>query len=123
MPEAGEITKLLGQLARVAGASQQELLQQLMPLVYGELKLLSSVEPAKAQGREVTVAEVLDQAAERLQGETALADQPAVEAAVRLTIGNTYRALGDFSEAKTHFERALEIRRAASEGDAGTPSR
>ncbi len=72
-------------------------------------ELLSSVDPAKAQGREVTVAEILDQAAKRLEKGEALRDQVTVEAAVRLTIGNTYRALGKFPQAKTHLERAREL--------------
>jgi serine/threonine-protein kinase len=80
-------------------------------------ELLSSVDPEKAQGREVTVAEVLDEAAERLEGGHSLQEQPSVEAAVRLTIGDTYRALGRFAEAQPHLERALELRGGAGEED------
>ena len=74
-------------------------------------ELLSSVAPEKAQGEEVTVAEVLDQAGARLEAGEALRDQPAVEAAVRLTLGDTYRALGRLGAAETHLERAFELRR------------
>ena len=73
-------------------------------------RLLSSVDPMKAQGREVTVAEVLNGAATRLAESKDLADQPSVEAAVRLTIGDTYTALGKYAEARPHLERAVELR-------------
>jgi len=73
-------------------------------------ELLSSVDPAKAQGSEVTVAAVLDQAADKIAKDAQIRDQPAVEAAVRLTIGNTYAALGKYAEAREHLERAVELR-------------
>ncbi len=38
-------------------------------------------------------------------------NQPAVEAALRQTIGDTYRALGLYNAAHTQFVRALEVRR------------
>ncbi len=73
-------------------------------------ELLSSVDPMKAQGREVTVADVLEQAAGRIADSGELAAQPEVEAAVRLTIGNTYVSLGRYPEAQEHLERAVELR-------------
>ena len=72
-------------------------------------QLLSSVNPEQAQGKEITVAEILDQAAERLQGNAELKEQPVVELALRRTIGHTYLSLGRFLPAKTHLERALEL--------------
>lgn len=39
------------------------------------------------------------------------ANQPAVEAALRQTIGDTYRALGLYDSANEQFTRALEVRR------------
>ncbi len=71
--------------------------------------LLSSVDPMKAQGREVTVADVLDQAAQRIQHSPELAAQPEVEAAVRRTIGTTYSSLGRYEDAREHLERAVEL--------------
>lgn len=73
-------------------------------------ELLSSIDPAKAQGKEVTVATVLDQAAGKIAKSAQIRDQPAVEAAVRLTIGKTYTALGKYAEAREHLERAAELR-------------
>jgi len=72
-------------------------------------ELLSSVSPMKAQGREVTVADVLDQAAQRIADSPELAGQPTVEAAVRRTIGTTYTALGRYEDAREHLERAVEL--------------
>ncbi len=73
-------------------------------------ELLSSVDPSKAQGREVAVADVLDQAAVRLGAGAEFADQPMVEAALRATVGNTYVSLGKYDEAREHLERAVELR-------------
>jgi len=71
--------------------------------------ILTSVDPAKALGREITLREALDQAAEDVG--TDLTDQPEVEAAVRTTIGKAYSALGRYEDAGTQFSGALEIRR------------
>ena len=37
-------------------------------------------------------------------------EQPLTEAAIRLTLGNTYRALGRYAEALTHLERSVHLR-------------
>jgi len=73
-------------------------------------ELLSSVNPMKAQGREVTVADVLEQAAARIAENDELANQPAVEAELRRTIGVTYTSLGRYEDARGHLERAVELR-------------
>ena len=51
----------------------------------------------------------LDRAAARIQGK--FKQQPLVEAAIRQTIGNTYRDLGLYPEAQRQLERAVELRR------------
>jgi serine/threonine protein kinase/tetratricopeptide (TPR) repeat protein len=73
-------------------------------------QMLASVKPAKARGQEVTVREVLDEAAAGLEGR--FEDDPEVEAAIRFTMGDSYQALGDFETAIPLLERAVEIRRA-----------
>ncbi|TVQ31575.1 MAG: hypothetical protein EA376_08880 [Phycisphaeraceae bacterium] len=70
--------------------------------------LLAAVNPLQARGREVTVREVLDSAAESV--ENAFPDQPLVEAAVRHTLGVTYRNLGEYPRAMPHMQRALDLR-------------
>jgi serine/threonine-protein kinase len=72
-------------------------------------ELLSSSNPNQAQGREVTVAEVLDRAASRIDEGSELAEQPEVEAAVRRTIGHTYTSLRKLDEALPHLQRAVEL--------------
>jgi non-specific serine/threonine protein kinase/serine/threonine-protein kinase len=71
--------------------------------------LLAAVAP-EGQGREVSMREVLDTAAERLEGR--FADQPEVEASVRETIGSTYTSLGLLDEASPQVERAVTLREA-----------
>ncbi|NQT83632.1 tetratricopeptide repeat protein [bacterium] len=70
--------------------------------------ILTSVDPRKALGRELSLREALDGAADRAEAE--LADQPQVEAAVRMTIGGTYYSLSRLDAAEMQFSRALEIR-------------
>jgi len=80
--------------------------------------MLASPDPARA-GRDVTVREVLDEAACRVADGT-FADRPAIEAAVRTTLGNTYRVLGHFPEAEPHLEAALDFSRQAHANGTGS---
>ena len=73
-------------------------------------ELLSSADPNRAQGEKLTVSEVLAQAAERLEGDHALRDQPEVEATLRLTLGNTFTSLREFDAARSQLGRALRLR-------------
>jgi serine/threonine protein kinase len=70
--------------------------------------MLSAVNPGNS-GRDVKVADVLDQAA----GDIAQSykGQPDVEVAVRGTMGETYRTLGLFPESEAQLERALAMSR------------
>ena len=69
-----------------------------------------SPDPAR-DGRTITVAEMLDTAAKKL--ETDLADQPARRAALQATIGFTYYALGLSREAIPLQEKVLDYHRAS----------
>ncbi|MCC6659407.1 MAG: serine/threonine protein kinase [Phycisphaerales bacterium] len=71
--------------------------------------MLTLASPARAQGRQVTVREALDEASRSL-GST-LAGKPELEAAVRATIGYTYRSLGLYDAAEPHLRSSLELRR------------
>jgi serine/threonine-protein kinase len=71
--------------------------------------LLSSVDPKKAQGEEVAVADVLEQASARIADSPELAGQPEVEATVRQTIAGTFISLGRYEQARPHQERAAEL--------------
>ena len=78
--------------------------------------MLASANPAQAQGREVTVRELLDAASEET-GAGEQTEEQEVEAEIRNTIGATYQALGLYDAAQPHLEGALEIRRALTGGD------
>jgi serine/threonine protein kinase/Tfp pilus assembly protein PilF len=71
-------------------------------------RMLASVDPGNALGRDVTVREILDEAARTVARD--LADQPEVAAAVRSTIGLTYMALGLYEQADSHLRSALAAR-------------
>jgi serine/threonine protein kinase/tetratricopeptide (TPR) repeat protein len=58
----------------------------------------------------VTVKELLDRAADDIEGK--FAGQPVTEASIRLTMGDAYRALGDYVKAQQHLERAVQLRTA-----------
>ncbi len=73
--------------------------------------LLEAAEPDRAGGEEVTVREVLDKAASRVEERDDLA--PEVEAAIRGTIGATYNGLGLLEPAERHLQIALKLAREA----------
>jgi len=71
--------------------------------------LLASVDPHTAMGRELKAHSLLDIASERL--ENRFKDEPLVEAAIRVTLADSYRNLCAFKKAEYHQMRALEIYR------------
>ncbi len=66
---------------------------------------------------DLTVRDMLDRAAQRVGVE--FPDQPEMEAAVRMTIGNSYLGIGRFDEAEAHFREALRIFRSIGGDDDG----
>lgn len=64
----------------------------------------------------MTVWEMLDEAAARL--DTAFEDQPALEATVRLAIGQAYESQGRHEEARHHLERVVALVRDLEASDA-----
>jgi tetratricopeptide (TPR) repeat protein len=64
----------------------------------------------KERDPNIGIRDLLGWAAKQI--EWRLADQPLTEAALRLTIGTTYRALGHYAEAQPHLERSLGLRSA-----------
>ncbi|MGE0639965.1 MAG: tetratricopeptide repeat protein [Thermoanaerobaculia bacterium] len=69
--------------------------------------VLSSPDPVRGAGRSTTVAELLDRASAHLAEE--LAGEPATEATLRATLGETYLNLGLSVEAERELRRALEL--------------
>jgi serine/threonine protein kinase/tetratricopeptide (TPR) repeat protein len=59
---------------------------------------------------DVKVRELLDRAAKAIKGK--FVQQPLTEAAIRLTLGDAYQALGRYAEAQPHLERSVRLRSA-----------
>lgn len=74
--------------------------------------LLASAKPESKLGRSATVREVVDLASGNIASR--FPDRPLVEAGIRSTIADTYKSLGEYSEAMPHAERALEIHRSTA---------
>jgi tetratricopeptide (TPR) repeat protein len=64
-----------------------------------------------ARNRNITVRELLDRAARRIDAR--FRGQEQTEAAIRLTLGKAYQALGEYPEAQKHLERSRGLRRAS----------
>ncbi len=77
--------------------------------------MLAGVNPEDVGPRALTVREVLDHAAARVEEE--LVDQPEVAASVHQTLGNHYRTLGFYLDAHHHLRKAVDLRRALAGGD------
>lgn len=69
------------------------------------IDLIELSEPERAQGREITVREVLDRAAARVDSE--LERQPQMQATLQSVVGRMYRELGAYSEAESLLDAAL----------------
>ena len=79
-----------------------------------ELQLwLEAPDPTLGAGKDITMREVADRAAERLDAES-LAAQPRVEASLRTIIGRTYFNLGEWQKAEPQLRRALELHESVS---------
>jgi len=70
---------------------------------------LGSADPYEGRGREITVTQVLEHAADEV--DTSFAGEPLTRAAVRQTIGVTYSRLGRYPEAESLLRQSLETRR------------
>jgi tetratricopeptide (TPR) repeat protein/tRNA A-37 threonylcarbamoyl transferase component Bud32 len=66
-------------------------------------------QPGAGAGRDpdVTVRTVLDRAAQGIEGK--FGREPLTEAAIRLTVGKAYRALGHYAEGQRQLERSVEL--------------
>ena len=70
-------------------------------------EMLGSADP-RTSGKEVTLASVLDRAAERLEEQ--LGNQPEIKSSLQLTLGQTYQGLGLLDPAERLVRAALEGR-------------
>jgi hypothetical protein len=94
--------------AAIAGAVNDFLQQDLLGQANIGNQPLSS--GGTERNRNITVSELLDRAAQGIEGK--FAQQPLTEAAIRLTLGNTYYSLSRFAEAQPQLERSVQLRTA-----------
>ena len=76
--------------------------------------MLAGVDPEDIGPGALTVREVLDHAAARLERE--LLDQPEIAASVHQTLGKHYSTLGLYFDADRHLRKAVELRRIRTRG-------
>jgi len=72
-------------------------------------ELFLASDPGSTRGEKVTLREVLDRAAERIDAE--LGDQPEVQSRLVHVIGGVYRGLGLYDQARPFHDQALRMRR------------
>ncbi|MEM7582757.1 MAG: serine/threonine-protein kinase [Acidobacteriota bacterium] len=104
----GTVGTWLGMVRARDAAERAEVNAAIAEEVNGFLNddLLAAVAPGQ-MGIDVSMREVLDRAAQRVEGR--FPNQPLVEAALRRTIGRTYGSLGVFTDAEQHLLRSLEL--------------
>ncbi|MGD8453320.1 MAG: serine/threonine-protein kinase [Phycisphaerae bacterium] len=71
--------------------------------------ILASIDPQHARGADLTVREVLDEAARRV--ETDCRDRPRFAATLHETIGRMYYGLGLYPESEKHLRQAVGLRK------------
>lgn len=76
-------------------------------------EMLSAFSPKNAQVREFTVSDILQEAMKNLDRDDndLLRNQPLIEADIRLTIANTFEALGQYEQALPNIERVVSMRK------------
>lgn len=79
-------------------------------------EMIAAGDPEKGATPDMTVRQVIDQAATRLDSGS-LKAQPLVEAEVRQTLGDAYISLGLVAEAEKQIRRTLELRERVSGSD------
>ncbi len=77
--------------------------------------MLAGMDPQNIGPNPLTVREVLDHAAVRL--ETELKDQPEVAASIHQTLGKHYNTLGLYDDADRHLRTAVELRKSSTTGE------
>ncbi len=69
--------------------------------------MLAAAAPVRSHGKDVTVREILDEAAKKVEESPHMS--PQVEEEICRTIGRTYESLGLYKQSEPHFRRALEL--------------
>ena len=98
--------------AEAASVHAQKLAEAINKFLTEDL-LYQATPDANASEKNVTLKEVIEKAARKLDHDAQIASEPEVEAFLRLAVGNTYFKLGILDEAERHIRRALALRRAS----------
>ena len=77
--------------------------------------LLGKADPRSTPDRDLKVRDVLSRAARTIEGK--FANQPLVEAAIRMTLGHAFSGLGEYRQAEPQYVKALAIRRRVLGGE------
>ncbi|ALT00040.1 serine/threonine-protein kinase [Lacimicrobium alkaliphilum] len=74
-------------------------------------EMFEEISPERAQGREITVKQILDQASESItdREDPDIKSNPLVESTIHRTVGRIYLSLGDIPSAETHLNSGLEL--------------
>ncbi|MFC1794900.1 tetratricopeptide repeat protein, partial [Planctomycetota bacterium] len=99
---AGVVVSTLFAIGQARALAENQLISDFL-----ENDVLGSA--SRAREGEATVSYVLDAASKTLEGK--FKDKPLIEASIRLTLGWTYRAIGEPNQAEQHFLGAIEIYR------------
>ena len=70
-------------------------------------QVLRQADPTRNSNREITLREVLNKASTELDGR--FPDEPEIEAELRMTLGRTFRSLGEHEIAFKHLERGMQL--------------
>ncbi len=108
---AGIVTTSWGLALAIAANEKETVQREIAEAVNTFLNedLLAATDPYNTRDRDITMRQVLDNAAENIEGR--FDGRPLVEAAIRRTLGNTYQNLGEYEPAERHLAAALELRR------------
>ena len=99
------------QAARTESATAKAVNDFLQNDLLSQASANQQAKPETKPDPDLKVRTALDRAAAKIEGK--FREQPVVEAAIRLTIGNTYKDLGLYPNAQRQMERALDLRRRA----------
>ncbi len=105
---AGAMTVQAGRIARERDRANKEAATA-KEIAEFMTKLFEVSDPGEARGNTITVRQILDKGAERIDKE--LSEQPELQAGLMNTMGVVYRNLGLYSPAETLLEKALETRK------------
>ncbi|GGD76267.1 serine/threonine-protein kinase [Lacimicrobium alkaliphilum] len=107
------LLSLTGFMQTILSKNQQVMAQRdRAEAVLGFIReMFEEISPERAQGQEITVKQILDQASESIADQESpdTKSNPLVESIIHKTVGRIYLSLGDIASAQTHLDRALKL--------------